>query len=136
MIRTGLKDISIRLHWVTQAGRHIAVPSTQIEGVNGPIYLAHFDAISFQRWARKFARRAARFKGNGGTGSGRREWQRRMANTAARLGQRVQRWLFRRLYCITPAQMRQLAADGLLVEQDLFGRDADTHVKTGSEAKV
>ncbi len=120
--RTGLRDITVGTHEAERDGKECSVLVSEL-GLDCPmVYLAHFDAISFQRWQVKFERRAPKFKEDGGTGSKKRKRQARLANFAAALGALPSRMVFRSLYCLSKRQEKQLSRQDLLIKSDvLFG---------------
>jgi hypothetical protein len=132
ILRTGCDNIRIQIHRVQRDGQDITVPVEQICDPEDRIYLGHFDAISFSRWRFKLSR----FGRKGKTLSkvrGRRRILRVLVYRLGHFGPRPLRWLFRKLYCLSPRQVAELSARGLLIERDLFAENP-AQVQTANPA--
>lgn len=108
-VRAGIPGIFLDIHDATAEG----VPLTEYAASEGPspLYLAHYDAISFGQWRQKWDRRlVARDVKEMGR---KRERQLDLYAKEARSG--AEETLFRRLYCLNYQQFNILRALGLIV---------------------
>lgn len=120
MTRTGSSADEIALHWANANGECISVSSRRFGDPFTSVCVAHFDAINFTRWRKKFRRRGGRKGAGGGRGSRRRVLQRRIANFANFFGPAAGRYVFRRFYCLTDRQMKALKEREQLCQVRIF----------------
>ena len=108
-VRAGIPGLTLDIHDATADGTVLREYAAS-EGPS-PLYLAHFDAISFVQWRQKWERRVAAqdVKERGR----KRERQLDLYEKQARHG--TEESLFRRLYCLNDLQFNVLRALGLLV---------------------
>lgn len=111
----------IDLHFSMRDGVTQTVRARDIDPDLAQVELAHFDAISYERWHEKSRRRVT---GDTRTAmmrrSGRRRLQLRIFKACYRLGPWATRWFYRRLYTLTPRQARLLQRRDLAFRMDLF----------------
>lgn len=118
--RTNSSVDEIQLHWANVDGACVSVSARRLGDPFTSVRLAHFDAIDFKRWRKKFQRRGGRKGASGGRGSRRRVLQRRIANLANRFGSATGRMVFRRFYCLTNRQLEQLKEQDQVCQLRIF----------------
>ena len=118
-VRTGLAAMNLDIHDAWLPDREaIRFDATRHAG----FHLAHFDAISFQRWADKCADRLSKLDARE-MGHKR---ERQLALFARCPSQAERERLFRRLYALAPWQKRVLTAMGMLQETPVAPSAAST----------
>jgi hypothetical protein len=120
-VRRGARFDLIHQHCAIRDGVTVSRPASQIDQSLSCVELAHFDAISFERWFQKFLRpirdcspMALRER------SRRRRLQIMLFKWSLALGMGYSRWLFRNLYCVSPRQIRALQRRNLGFQERLF----------------
>lgn len=125
----------VDLHFSIRDGVKLTVPARQLDPALTQVELAHFDAISFERWYEKSLRRVV---GDTKTAmmrrSGRRRLQLRIFDVLRRFGKAGPRWFYRRLYTLTPRQARALERRDLAFQLDIFEAAAPSGQKAKSRA--
>jgi hypothetical protein len=123
-VRSDARFDLIHLHVSKVDGRKVSPWARQIDPALAAVEVAHYEAIGFERWRRKFARRL----GDSPVAIRRRSPHRRRQQAAFRICSRLGPWalrlLFARLYRLDARQLRVLEARGLAFRTDLFGSAA------------
>ena len=120
-IRTKANFDVIDLHFSVIDGKRITRRARDIDPALAQVELAHFDAISFERWHAKSLRRvtgdtrAAMMRR-----SGRRRLQLKIFDVLRRFGPSATRWFYRRLYTLSPRQQRLLEKRDMAFSLNLF----------------
>lgn len=120
-IRTDAQLGVIDLHFSTIDGKSVTRRARDIDPALAQVELAHFDAISFERWHAKSLRRvtgdtrAAMMRR-----SGRRRLQLKLFDLLRRFDPAGTRWFYRRLYTLTLRQQRLLEKRGMAFSMRLF----------------
>lgn len=116
----------IDLHFARRKGARVTHRAIDVDPALGDVELAHFDAISFERWHAKSLRRVV-----GDTAQAmRRRGRRRRAqlyifDILRRFGIGALRWYYRQLFALTRRQARLLEKRGLVFQMNLFKIDRD-----------
>jgi hypothetical protein len=115
-LRTNRRYVKIRLHSSVPADGTVRWMG---EFSSGRFFIAHFDAISFEQWKRKFLRRAARPQEVPTMRSARLSLVHLIGATSQGSDADLER-LFRRIYCLTPRQIAVLSFFNLAFRRDSF----------------
>lgn len=121
-VRTTAPFDMIDLHFARRDGVRVTRNATEIDPALRDVELAHFDAISFDRWYEKSLRRVVddtpvAMKRR----SRRRRAQLYLFDILRRFGKGGPRWYYRRLFALSRRQARRLEARGLAFRMDIFG---------------
>jgi hypothetical protein len=116
-LRTGIKDLTIQSHVSLCNGKSLGVWAHSLDAVPEGIFVAHFDAISFERWCEKWRRRISQERLNEKMGKPR---QKQMDLVADAFEKNAAEELFRRLYLLSKSKYRVLSALGAVRKQDIF----------------
>ncbi|WP_299868733.1 glycosyltransferase family 2 protein [uncultured Roseobacter sp.] len=120
-IRTRAHFDVIDLHFSTVDGKRLTRRAVDIDPALAQVELAHFDAISFERWHAKSLRRVLHDTRTAMMRrSGRRRLQLRIFDLLRRFGKAGPRWFYRRLYTLTPRQTRLLMQRDMAFQMHLF----------------
>lgn len=121
-VRAGQPFEMIGLHRAVLGGRNIGTWARDISPELGQVELAHYDAISFERWYMKWERR---FRNDNRAAKMRRSRRRRLQynliRSAMAFGRAGARRIYRRMYQLSPRQMRLLEKNGQLFQTRIFG---------------
>lgn len=119
ILRTGRKFDRIVCHRATRDGVELGTFVGNINPAFSEMYVAHFDAIGFDRWSQKWTRRL-----EGSTNAvemGRRRLRQLQAiKSAQETGPAELQAMCRRLYGLTPAQWTALKTLNLAFRHDIF----------------
>lgn len=120
-VRTKAHFDVIDLHFSTTGGKRVTRRAADIDPSLAQVELAHFDAISFERWHAKSLRRVLHDTRTAMMRrSGRRRLQLRIFDLLRRVGKAGPRWFYRRLYTLTPRQTRLLMQRDMAFQMHLF----------------
>ncbi|MFS4439247.1 glycosyltransferase family 2 protein [Paracoccaceae bacterium GXU_MW_L88] len=122
ILRRGAVFDEFRLHTVRRDGKPITTSAEDLGAPLSQTYLAHFDAISFDRWVKKFRVPALETpRALLSRRSRQRRWQFAQFRRAYKAGSEALRRLFRGLYTLDEKQIETLRSKGLLISRDIFG---------------
>jgi hypothetical protein len=120
-LRRGAAVDRIDLHFAFKDGRKVTQRPVRLGLPQRGVELAHYDAIGFERWHAKFARRIdTEAKALMARRHARRRLQHKVFALCRRVGPRAERALFRQMYSLTARQARRLEARDLAFRMRLF----------------
>lgn len=120
-VRKGVEFSSIGCHKAYVNGKGVTTPASSIGYELSDIMVAHFDAISFERWYQKWYRRSYNETISAKKRrSGRRQVQEKIFKILNNFDENQSQWLFRRLFKINRSQLKILESHDAVIKMRLF----------------